>query len=62
MTDKPTAGIGKRAAGYLKEFVAELTGDARLQDEGREEVAKGRLQREPSTASSDESASGGSDR
>lgn len=44
MTADPLAGLGKKAKGYTKEFVAELTGDARLQEEGRRDIVEGRLE------------------
>lgn len=42
MTSESLAGLGKKAKGYTKELVAEFTGDARLQEEGRREIVEGR--------------------
>ena len=42
MTSDSLAGLGKKAKGCTKELVAEFTGDARLQEEGRREIAEGR--------------------
>lgn len=44
MSGNPVEGIGKRIKGYAKEVVAEVTGDARLQEDGRREIAEGRVQ------------------
>ncbi|WP_370193856.1 MULTISPECIES: hypothetical protein [Aurantimonas] len=55
MTSDPLAGLGKKAKGYTKEFVAEFTGDARLQEEGRHEIGEGR--REGIDSTSDSSSS-----
>ena len=50
MTSDPLAGLGKKAKGYTKEFVAEFTGDARLQEEGRHEIGEGRREGIDSTS------------
>ena len=55
MTSDSLAGLGKKAKGYTKELVAEFTGDARLQEEGRREIVEGR--REGIASTSDDSSS-----
>ena len=55
MTSESLAGLGKKAKGYAKELVAEFTGDARLQEEGRREIVEGR--REGIASTSDDSSS-----
>ncbi|KTR03755.1 hypothetical protein NS365_17435 [Aureimonas ureilytica] len=42
MSDHPIAALGKRIGGTAKEIVAEITGDARLQEDGRCDIAEGR--------------------
>ncbi|WP_062115852.1 CsbD family protein [Aureimonas sp. AU40] len=42
MSDHPIASLGKRIGGTAKEVVAEITGDARLQEDGRRDIADGR--------------------
>ena len=42
MTDHPISSFGKRLTGTAKEIVAEITGDARLQEDGRRDIAEGR--------------------
>ncbi|WAJ29252.1 CsbD family protein [Antarcticirhabdus aurantiaca] len=44
MTSNPVSGLGKRMKGAAKELVAEITGDADLQDEGRRDIAAGRVE------------------
>jgi hypothetical protein len=44
MTSDPLGGFGKKARGYTKELVAEFTGDARLQEDGRRNIVEGRLE------------------
>jgi hypothetical protein len=42
MSEHPIAALGKRIAGTAKEVVAEVTGDAKLQEDGRRDIAEGR--------------------
>lgn len=42
MSENPIAALGKRIGGTAKEVVAEITGDARLQEDGRRDIADGR--------------------
>ncbi len=42
MSDHPISAFGKRVSGTAKEIVAEITGDARLQEDGRRDIAQGR--------------------
>ena len=44
MSANSVSGFGKKVRGYTKEIVAEITGDAPLQEDGRREIAEGRGQ------------------
>lgn len=46
MADNPIRKIAKRAKGYTEEIVAEVVGDANLQEEGRRDIAAGRSKHE----------------
>lgn len=42
MADNPIKGVAKRTKGYVEAIVAEVVGDANLQEEGRRDIAEGR--------------------
>jgi hypothetical protein len=45
---KPVSGLPSRIRGYAKELVAEVIGDARLQEDGKVDIVRGnRVDAEP---------------